>query len=276
MTPRHHLTALVAAATVLASASSRRVAYGADGDPCLVAPVDGQKLQRAGKLLEARERFEVCAVKSCPSEIVDSCVRWMKQVDDALPSVVVAARDEKGRDLTDVRVSIDDGAPADLGARATRLDPGAHRFVFRRDGSADVEMQVVLREGEKNREVLATFRAPADLAGATPTESAAQSERPVPALVWVVGGLGVAAVASFATFGALGVAERNADHCDTGCTQDQKNGVDSKYLVANISLGVGVVALAVATWLYLSRPAVVAPSQASVLASSPGFVGLHF
>ena len=268
--------ALVAVAMVAAVGSSSAAALGAPPDACLAAPVDGQKLQRAGKLLDARDRFAICAVDTCPREVVDSCVRWMHQVDDALPSVVVAARDGRGHDLLDVRVSIDGKPTADLGTQAVRLDPGPHTFVFVRSGSAAVDRQVVLRDGEKNREVLAAFGASADSAGTMPQADAAQGERPVPALVWVVGGLSAAGLVSFATFGALGVAERGADNCGTGCPLDQKSDVDSKYLVANISLGVGVVALAVATWLYLSRPAVEPRAPPSGVVLSPGLVQLRF
>ena len=109
---------------------------------------------------------------------------------------------------------------------------------------------------------------------ATPQQAPASSVRPIPVAAWVAGSVGALAVVSFGTFGALGVMDRATNHCDTGCTSDQKSAVDSKFLVANVSLGVGIVALAVATWLYFSRPTVESPASAA--AGTRGFVELRF
>lgn len=246
------LGALLAPATAIADPQA---------DACYSAPVDGQTLQRAGKLLEARERFAGCARTSCPPEIVADCSRWLSDVEAATPSVVMAARDGEGHDVVDVRVVIDGRAPVDLSARAIPLDPGAHKLVFQRAGSADVSVDTLLREGEKNREVAVRFGVAPGAAG---EPGSPRAGRPVPLAVWIAGGAGALGLASFATFGALGVSERGANHCDSGCTQGQKDAVDSKYLVANVSLGVGVVGLGVATWLYLARPAAEAPGAASI------------
>ncbi len=239
---------------------------------CLTAPVEGQKLQRDGKLIEARDRFATCSLHSCPAEVVEDCVRWTREVDDALPSVVTAARDAAGRDLPDVRVSVDGQPPVELSARAIRLDPGTHRFVFQRTGSADVEAAVIVREGEKNRQVVATFGAPASQRTAAPDSTSPR--RPVPMSAWLAGGVAAVAFVGFATFGTLGVMDRATNHCDTGCAGDQKSAVDTKFWIADAALGVGVVALAVAAWLYLSRPSV-EPSPTS-LRIGPGFVGVGF
>jgi hypothetical protein len=203
---------------------------------------------------------------------VEDCVRWTRQVDDALPSVVMAARDAGGRDLPDVHVSVDGKPPVDLGARAIRVDPGSHRFVFQRSGSADVEASVILREGEKNRQVVATFGAPPSTQGAA--SNANGPSRPVPVSAWLAGGVAAVAIVGFATFGTLGVMDRATNHCDSGCSGDQKSAVDTKFVIADISLGVSVVALAVAAWLYLSRPSVEATPTS--LLSGPGYVGLRF
>jgi hypothetical protein len=256
-----------------AVASSSAGAHAATPDSCLTAPLDGQKAWKAGRLLDARDDFATCSLRTCPAEVVEDCMRWMRQVDDALPSVVVAARDGKGRDLVDVRVSIDGMPPADAAARAIRLDPGSHTLLFHREGSADVSEQVLLREGEKNREVLATFEGPAS-ASSAPEPARVGSERPVPVAAWVFGGVGAVSLVSFATFGTLGILDRGADHCDTGCPADQKNAIATKFLIADVSLGVGVVALAVAAWFYLSRPAA-APQSMGATGMLP-FVGLRF
>jgi hypothetical protein len=228
------------------------VARAQSTDACFEAPVEGQKLERAGKLTAARALFETCSRNTCPAEIVEDCTRWAQRVDAALPSVVLAARDAQGRDVVDAVVSVD-GAPAvPLSARAMALDPGAHRFVFRRNTSETVERQVILREAEKNRELAVTFAGASQPAVAPPVATADAVGAP-PLLFWVAGGVGVAAIASFGVFGALGVSERSSDDCANGCALSQKNSVDTKLRIADVSLGIGVVALGVATWMYLSR-----------------------
>lgn len=229
-------------------------------DTCYSAPVDGQTLQRAGKLLEARQRFAACARNTCPKEIVADCSRWLGEVQAATPSVVVAAVDGRHREAVDARVSIDGKPAVEVTAFAVDVDPGHHAFVFQRAGSADVTVDLLLREGEKNREVAATFDANAETVA--PTAPARLTTRPVPTSAWVAGGVGVVGLASFGTFGALGVGQRGADHCDTGCGLSQKDGVDSKFIVADVSLGVAAAGLAVATWLYFARPAVERPVSA--------------
>lgn len=243
-------------------------------DACLNAPVEGQKLQRAGKLLLARNVFASCARKSCPSEIVQDCTRWVEEVGAALPSVALAARDQDGKDLLDVTVSIDGSSPVAVSARATDVDPGPHHFVFRRAGAADVTVERLLREGEKAREVVATFGAPKAALPVVPPPAPQPTEtsRPIPAGAWILGGVGVLAIASFATFGALGVSQRSSDGCDTGCPASQKDTVDTELRVADVSLGVAVVALGAAAWIFFTRKEVERPaSSASIgLVHRPG------
>jgi len=229
-----------------------------ESDACLSAPLDGQKLQKAGKLLDAHDKFNACARKTCPTEIVQYCTRQLSAVEEALPTVVMAARDEDGHDLVDVRVSIDGKPPVPMSARAISMDPGPHKFVFER-GSADagkaVDQQVILREGEKHREVVVTFALKAKTM-AVPAPTPIVTERPVPAAAWVSGAIGIAGFAVLATFGSIGVSDRSSEHCDTGCPQSQKSSVDSDFRVADIGIGVGAVGVALATVLFLSRPTV--------------------
>jgi hypothetical protein len=272
-------------------ASPDATAQAPSGDVCLITPVDGQKLRRAGKLLDARAKFSTCARPSCPREIVERCTRWTEETQTAIPSVVLVARDPQGRDLSDVAVSIDGAAAAPIATGGVELDPGEHVFLFQRGGSPNVEERIILREGQKDRQVVATLvvpgstparaqeatssRAPAAAPAAAPEatreaapEATPEAPRPVPTLTWVLGGVGLAALGSFGTFAALGVSERSSDHCDTGCTPSEKSDVDTKLLIADVSLGVGVVAIVAATWLYLARPSVT-PSTASFVDVRP-------
>jgi hypothetical protein len=219
-------------------------------DECMNAPVEAQKLQKSGKLLEARARFLTCARPTCPAEIVRDCTQWVHDVEQATPSVVIAGRDADGHDLADVQVFID-GNLVTVSPQAIPLDPGPHTFLFKRAGSADLEDHATLHEGEKNRNVIGTFGG-----GATTGPTPGTTSRPVPAGVWVTGIAGLVGLGVFGVFGAIGVSDRSANHCDTGCPQAQKDDVDTKFLIADIGLAVGVVGLAVATIWFFARPSV--------------------
>jgi hypothetical protein len=265
---------------VLASTAEARAA-----DVCLSAPVEGQKLQRAGNLMRARERFAQCAQKACPPQIVQDCTQWSQDVERALPSVVVAARGAQGEDIVDARVSIDGQPPVLVTARAIELDPGPHHFVFSHAASPDVSIDALLREGEKNREIRATLRGEPAPARPPPSDSISIREgeavRIVPPASLIAGGLAVGGLGVFAVLGTMGVVRRGNDHCATGCLAADKNSVDADFVAADVGLGVGLVATGVAAWLYLARPKAaraptalfdVSPSRTGALAT----FGLRF
>ena len=76
----------------------------------------------------------------------------------------------------------------------------------------------------------------------------------VPALV--VGGIGVLALGSFAIFGLGGKSDVNnlENTCKPHCAESDVDKARTKLIIADISLGVGIVALGVATYLILTRP----------------------
>jgi hypothetical protein len=271
--------ALVVSTMILSSAS---VASGKD--ECLTSPVEGQKLRKAGKLLSARERFVGCAQKQCPEEVIADCTRWLAEVDGAIPSIVIAAKDANGVDLADASVSID-GAPfAPISDHALRLDPGAHEMTVRTATNETLTRQARLREGERERQILFTF---GGAAGAAPapspspgSDSPATLMKKVPTVALVAGGVGAAAFVSFAVFGALGVSARDSNNCDVGCSASDKSDVDTKFLIADVSLVVAVVGLGFATWVTLTRPSWAVKSGANAAVSwrpaYPFALGLRF
>jgi hypothetical protein len=138
---------------------------------CIAAADQGQSLRDEGKYLRARATFATCAREACPKVIVQSCTRWLRETDEATPTVVIGARDDAGQDLTDAHVTMD-GAPLveSLDGKPLQADPGPHVFRFTRTGSAPAEATLVLRAGEKNRVVGVTMR----------SERAARVEPPPP------------------------------------------------------------------------------------------------
>ncbi len=207
------------------------------------------------------------------------CAQWLEQVDQRTPSVVLAARDAAGHDVTDVRVTMDGKPLVDrLDSRALDVDPGEHRFAFKRGDREPVEASVLVHEGEKSRLVVVRLEPEGAAPSATPSgpsESGRASGAPV--APYVLGGIGLAALGSFAYFGLTGRADYFAlkDSCAPHCSASQGSPVATKLLVADISLGVSVVALGAAAYLFLrtSSASSAPPQRAFALDVSVGPTG---
>ena len=266
MISRRHHVALALALTLPGLVAS--VAH-ASPEACFDAAVAGQQQRDAGKLVSARARFIECAKSTCPDEVQKDCTRWLVEVEATLPTVVFGARDADARDLLDVRVSAD-GTPAGDTAQGkpVPLDPGAHAITFERDGEKPVRQTLVVRAGEKNRSVIATFAASATSA------TSATSEARVPTATWILAGVGVVGLGAFAYFGARGVSDDHRFGCDHGCVASDKSKVDTEFRIADVSLAVGVGALAAATIFWLTRPTKSEPAVAlSVTPTAHGTFG---
>jgi hypothetical protein len=104
------------------------------------------------------------------------------------------------------------------------------------------------------------------------------TERPAPpasaALPLTFAGIGVVGLAGFVTFASLGKSEQRELEatCAPDCVRGDVDAVRTKYLVADVSLGVAVVSLGVAGYLWLTAQgrAERAPSQAWSVGVVPG------
>jgi hypothetical protein len=102
---------LAATAALCAAATADARADEPDDDPnvepCFAAAESAQPLMKQHKLRGARARLEVCSRDACPRLARDDCRRWLDEVNRAIPSVVVAAREVRDGATTavdDVRV----------------------------------------------------------------------------------------------------------------------------------------------------------------------------
>jgi hypothetical protein len=125
---------------------------------CIAAADRGQELRDEGKYGAAREAFVACARDACPAVIAKSCLRWLTDLDAALPTVVIGARDAEGRDVAAARVLVDGVVVAEkLDGMPRSIDPGPHVVRVEREGSAPSEVHVVVRAAEKGRAIVATL-----------------------------------------------------------------------------------------------------------------------
>ncbi|AGP37343.1 hypothetical protein SCE1572_24360 [Sorangium cellulosum So0157-2] len=89
--------------------------------------------------------------------------------------------------------------------------------------------------------------------------------------MWASGALGAAGLAVFAVAGALSLSAE-ADlraTCAPRCPGDDVRAIRVQHAIADVGLGVGVLALGAATWLYLTRPAAARPPSAGAAAPGP-------
>jgi hypothetical protein len=225
---------------------------------CVAASTDGQALRDSGKLRDAREKLLACSRDQCPAIVRKYCSEWLADVEKRIPSVVFrvqAADAGDGADVTDATVTVDGGTPHPIDGAAMPVDPGEHAVRFDHPGDPPVEMRVVVAEGEKNRIVTARF---APKAAPSPTPETPPEPEPVktgvPALAIVLGSVGVLGGAGFAFFGIS--AKNDLDHlrqtCAPYCSSSDLDAARQKALFADLSLGLGVVALGAATWVFLA------------------------
>jgi hypothetical protein len=208
---------LLALSVVLAAALASPGA-SADVASCIAASEGSLTLRQQGKLHDSLHQLAICADASCPDEVKTECARRIDAVNAAMPTLILAARDGAGNDLSDVRVSMD-GAPlaSALDGRPRSIDPGEHVFVFEMAGQAPVERRLVLREGERDRREEVVIGAPPPPAGGAPTAPAPAAPSgwtPQRTLAVVGGGLGLVGVGLGTSWGLYAISSQNREKGD--------------------------------------------------------------
>jgi hypothetical protein len=228
---------------------------------CIAEHVDAQLLRKRKLLVEAQERLLECAQPTCPTLLRNECTALEQEVEAALPSVVLSAVDAGGEPPVDVRASIDGSSRrVALDGRPVALNPGEHRLRFEQADGEFVEVNVLLAEFEHARPVRATFP--------TKTDSARpRRQRRWPDTVLLVSGaVATGALGSFTYFALSGHAvqsdlERCKPHCDDFGQIDRMR---SRYLIADVSLGIALLSAGVGVYAWTARPS--GPSSGSAQA----------
>lgn len=256
---RRTVSAAAIAAMILASGrasaqepTGEKTADAADKASCVSALDNAQSMQTARKMRDARASYLACSAATCPDLVREDCTRSLVELEKSIPTVVFSARAD-GHDVTDVRVLIDGEAIGSaLDGHSVALDPGNHVARFERTGGGAVEVKLVAREGEKNRPVTASFVIPGAQAEKPRTESGR-----FPVLPVILGGTGLLAIGGsfYVRLDADSDASRMRGSCAPQCDQSQRDALSDKLVVANVALGVGIgaLALAAATWIFDSR-----------------------
>jgi hypothetical protein len=248
---------------------------------CVEASDRGQQLRDDGKYRLAQDAFSRCARDSCPVIVRQDCVHWLLDLDQSSATVVIDAKDDKGNDLADVTVTVDGDVLAQkLDGKPLLVDPGQHLFRYEAAGFAPVEEHVVIHTAEKNRQLLVRL---GGAAVQTPNPSLVTPEAPppmpeslapeepsrarqVPVGAWVFSAIAAAAFVSEASFGIAGLSERSHDlnSCAPTCPPSDKSSIQTKFAIADVSLGVGVVSAGIAAYyFFFFHPHAAAASPAS-------------
>lgn len=199
-----------------------------------------------------------CASERCPGVVRKDCADWLAAVEARLPSISIHARDAAGRDLTEVRVSEGGRLLVErLDGRSIALDPGARTFRFSAPGAPDVTLELLLREGEKDRLVDVVLGAAAPSASAGPRgtgpldNASGQGSFHVPVAAWALAGGSVLAFGAMTGFGLSAQAAVDAMRasCAPTCSHARVDGARRDMILANVALGAAVAALGAATLL---------------------------
>lgn len=227
---------------------------------CVEAHIAAQRAQNVGHLVEAKGHLLACARTDCPGVLREECLAWLPEVLSALPVVTVGVEQEGGGPVTLDKLWIDGTAVlAPSVGLAIELDPGRHVLRGRADTGAMTELMIELAPGEVERSVVLVFPKPKAEAPRVPAPTVVAEEQtppprpPEPAQKraespWVYGllGLGALSGASFGYF-AISGKSKQADletNCAPSCSEDEVSRMRRDYLVADVSLLVGLGAVA--------------------------------
>lgn len=245
---------------------------------CIEAYRSAQELRQGGKFVEARTQLMVCSSASCPGPIIADCGNWIGELDQATPTLVFDVMAD-GKEAGDAKVSVDGKAVADW-SQALKVNPGRHTVRVELATFEPHEETVNAAEGQRLRLVSIKFASPQAAAPstaqpglppqATPgddhstTPTPMPERRPVPTLVYPLLGTGVAGLAAFGILGGLGRAKQTSleGSCAPRCTDAEVQPMKTEYLIADVALGVGIVAVASAAVVYFTRPSESHPSAA--------------
>jgi hypothetical protein len=220
---------------------------------CVAAYESSQVLRKRERLVEAREALLACIREECPALVRADCGTWLEEVMKAIPSVIVQATAD-GSEITDVKVSVDGKVvKAHLDGKAITTDPGAHTFRYETPGFPPIETTTVMREGEHYRPLTADFVSPKVV------PAPVEMTRPVPLVVWIMGGVTVAGAAGFAALGFDGNQRKQSlenSGCAPFCASSAVDVVHREYLAADISLAAGAAALVAGSIFFFTRPGV--------------------
>jgi hypothetical protein len=239
-----------------------------DKQQCVTASEKGQELRDQGRYSDAHDAFSACARDVCPALVRHDCTGWLADLEQAWPSVVIAAKDGDGNDLANVQVLLDGATISrQLDGKPIRVDPGQHLFRFVSGSYAPIEQTVVIHASEQNRMIRVDFGSGTSEAGSGEPNgpvTVAKEKSPStvsngpPTLAWVFAGVALAGFGTEAYLGFTGLSMlqqlqgRGGCGVTHTCTDSQAQAIRTRFLGADIALGVGLVSAVLSTYFFVS------------------------
>jgi hypothetical protein len=281
---RHATLAFIALCHALLLLPGSAAAQGdaeAEAQVCADAYHKTQELRIEGKLRAARDQAATCAKSSCPTAVRDGCAKWLPELRDAIPTIVISARDGDGKDVTDVKVFVDEELIAEsLTGFPIELDPGRHALRLEREGEPPVNESIVVTEGAKNRPVDVTIGAPSTPLTTPDDTTPSEHDDGLPPGPFILGGLGIAALGAFAGLAIVGTQEvddmRGTCGLTHSCPEEDIDSARNKLIAGDVLLAVGAGLIGAGViWLAVDRAQTSGGEQAA-LGIRPALGGATF
>jgi hypothetical protein len=248
---------------------------------CKATYEDAKGKEEAGQLLEARDGYAQCAKTACGRFLVQECTTRHARLDTDIPSVVPVVTDESGAPRTDVSVTVDgESFASKLEGHSLPVNPGVHEFAFSTDDQVFAKEKVMILQGDRNRRIAASLSAKRSRKAAAASTSSEErsvakkeeerskeeerAEAPasednvpsgskrIPAMSYVLGGVGALGVGGFVLLSSWARSDNNnlVNGCSPNCSTAARDHVKQRYLMADVSLGVGIAGLGSAILVY--------------------------
>jgi hypothetical protein len=252
----------IARATLVGLVVLAKEAHADERVECAAAYEYTQRSQQRSELLSAAEHAERCARPTCPALLRDECSRWIGEIRQKLPGLMVHVRAADGCTRDAAKIEVSGTSRKDVESESWLVDPGRHdvRVTDPVSGREKTE-SIDFAPGER-RDIDVDFAPPDAVCGG---KSAPPPPRPQPTLPrtsLMIASIGGGLVLLGATLGVVGAVKRGdlAD-CKPNCSSDRIDAVRPFFVVGDVLAGVGLLTIAAAavTYFTLDRPAMNRP-----------------
>jgi hypothetical protein len=145
-------------AVVVAVLATPGLSEAKENRACMAAYKKGAQLTREAKFHAAKDSMSLCTKLTCSAALRKECMARVEQLTADAPTLVPEVTDDRGRPVTDVRITMD-GKPwvAKVDGRAMPVDPGLHVFTFEARGVVFARERMVVLQGQRNRALSASL-----------------------------------------------------------------------------------------------------------------------
>jgi hypothetical protein len=232
---------------------------------CVDAHAISRRAVESGTLISVRKTLKKCAIPGCPIAIRAECSEWQHQAEIEVPTLILSASTYKS-DLEQVRVIVDGQLVTDrLNGEPLEILPGPHAFVFELDDGRRQEVRVVVKLGEKNRVIQATFpELSLTLSPISVTHSTKRKDsitRPIPnepsnhrALFFGILSAASAIVAGSFLYVGIDRRDTTSAQCAPICNDSQVNRVRRWFILADIAGATAIATGGLGLYFYFDGP----------------------